>query len=371
MKKMKFLIPTEPDDSHALLVKAALEEIGHHVRLLFTADLPTQQKNSVFVGNHGYQWKSVDDFESVTDNEYDVVWWRRARKPHVPKESTHPDDYLFVRRENELFYESLTFNMAPDAWWVNPKASAARTNSKLLQLKLATQCGMTIPMTLCSNNPMDIRTFLTQHQSHGVIYKPLCSNSWTENHQIRIAYTSKVTDLDLPDDPLLQLAPGIYQKEIKKKYELRVTCFGDYLVAAKLNSQLHAKGQMDWRVIPPGELSVEPYQLPLDLEYKIRQFMRRMGIVFGAFDFIVTPNQDYVFLEINEQGQFLWIEDVNPEFKMLDIFVKFLLNKSPAFQWDPKHLVHKIEYYEGEITQIIRRNLQRHVDLNSFQIQHK
>ena len=29
---MKFLIATEPDDTHALLVKMALESLSHHVR---------------------------------------------------------------------------------------------------------------------------------------------------------------------------------------------------------------------------------------------------------------------------------------------------------------------------------------------------
>ena len=36
--------------------------------------------------------------------------------------------------------------------------------------------------------------------------------------------------------------------------------------------------------------------------------MRKMGLVFCALDFIVTQDDEYVFLEVNEQGQFLWIE---------------------------------------------------------------
>ena len=29
---------------------------------------------------------------------------------------------------------------------------------------------------------------------------------------------------------------------------------------------------------------------------------------FGAFDFIVTPNNEWVFLELNPNGQWLWLE---------------------------------------------------------------
>ncbi|MDP1602222.1 MAG: hypothetical protein Q8M03_03070 [Legionella sp.] len=368
---MKFLIPTEPDDIHAVLVKLALEKMGHQVRLLFTADLPTKQKNSVYIDNVNYHWKSSDKYEVVFDNDYDVVWWRRARKPFLPKAIAHPDDYKFVMRENSLFFESLMNNLAPDAWWVNSKESAMKANSKLLQLKVATQCGMTIPVTLCSNDPKDIRYFLLKHENEGVIYKTLCPGFWFEDRHLKMSYTSKISFLDLPNNKLLQLSPGIFQKEIKKKYELRVTCFGEYIVAAKINSQQHKDGKTDWRAITDGTLNIEPYKLPEDLENKIRDFMERMGLVFGCLDFVVNTDDEYIFLEVNEQGQFLWIEDYNPGFKMLDIFVNFLINKSVKFKWEPKKSTHSVLDFHEEINSIIMQNMLRHVELNSAKAQNQ
>ncbi|WP_019217965.1 hypothetical protein [Legionella tunisiensis] len=254
--------------------------------------------------------------------------------------------------------------MAPGAWWVNSKEAATRANSKLLQLKIATQCGMIIPTTLCSNDPKDIRYFLLKYEEEGVIYKSLCANFWFEENKIKIAYTSKINFLDLPRNKLLQLVPGIFQREVKKKYELRITCFGDYIVAAKLNSQRHPEGKIDWRAIPEGKMSIEPYKLPIELENKIREFMQTLGIVFGAFDFIVTPEGDYVFLEVNEQGQFLWLEEYSSSFPMLDIFTNFLINKSKAFRWDPNQFNHAINDYRKEMENIVTQNMQHHVDLN-------
>ncbi len=362
---MKFLIPTEPDDTHAILAKLALEDQGHNVRFLFTADQPTKLKNSVLIDNDTYQWRSTDRYASIVENDYDVVWWRRARKPYLPKDITNASDYKFVVRENMMFYESLTNNMAPQAWWINPKEAAVRANSKLLQLKVATDCGMTIPTTLCSNNPQDIRYFLLKHENEGVIYKPLSPAFWFEEEQMRIAYTSKVSFLELPNNKILQVAPGIFQKEIKKKYELRITCFGDFLVAAKLHSQNHTEGKTDWRAIPEGKMTIEPYVLPSSLEHQIRKFMQKMGLVFGALDFIVSEDNDYVFLEINEQGQFLWVEEYNSDFKMLDIFIQFLLNKSRKFNWSPKEKLHTIDGYRLNMENMMNQNLQRHVDLNN------
>ena len=352
---MKFLIPTEPDDAESILVKLSLEERGHQVRLLFTADLPTRQRNSVYINNGGYQWKSTDKYDTYSDHNYDVVWWKRPRKPYLQKDSVHPDDIKFVTQENILFYESIISNLAPNAWWINSKEAASRASSKLLQLNIARECGMTIPATLCSNDPKDIRQFLLKYEAEGVIYKPLCPAYWFEEEDVKIAGASRLSFLELPDNKLLQLSPGIYQKEIRKHYDIKVTCFGDYLVAAKSHGVVTSR----------GETSIEPHMLPLDLENRIRNFMRELGLVFACFEFIVTMDDQYVFLDVHEQGQFLWIEKCNPGFRMLDIFTNFLLGKTRKFRWEPQHYQHGIIDYMNDMDDMFLRNMRRHVELNS------
>lgn len=362
---MKFLIPTEPDDTHAILVKIALEALGHPTSFLFTADHPTLQKNSVYIDNHRYQWQSVDAYAAIVADNFDVVWWRRARRPYLPKKMVHAKDYVFVARENMLFFESFTSSLAPNAWWINSKEAAQRANFKLLQLKIASECGLVIPTTLCSNDPQEIKHFLQVYAQSGVIYKPMCSYFWFETLQTKITYTARVKEKNLPKRHIIQATPGIFQVEIKKKFELRITCFGHYLVAAKLHSQKHPDGLIDWRAIRREPMLVEPFDLPEAVANKIRLFMQRMGLVFGAFDMIVTPDDDYVFLEVNEQGQFLWIEEFNPEFKMLDIFIQFILQRSKEFVWDEKSCEHTIEKYRSQMQTVYETNVQRHVQLNT------
>jgi glutathione synthase/RimK-type ligase-like ATP-grasp enzyme len=38
--------------------------------------------------------------------------------------------------------------------------------------------------------------------------------------------------------------------------------------------------------------------------------VRRLGLEFGAIDLLLTPQGDYVFLEINPNGQWLWLEQM-------------------------------------------------------------
>jgi glutathione synthase/RimK-type ligase-like ATP-grasp enzyme len=37
--------------------------------------------------------------------------------------------------------------------------------------------------------------------------------------------------------------------------------------------------------------------------------MARLGLSFGALDFVLTPDGRFVFLEINPNGQWMWLDD--------------------------------------------------------------
>jgi glutathione synthase/RimK-type ligase-like ATP-grasp enzyme len=51
-----------------------------------------------------------------------------------------------------------------------------------------------------------------------------------------------------------------------------------------------------------------PCELPETLQTQCLDLMKRLGLNYGALDFILSENGDYIFLEINCAGQYLWIE---------------------------------------------------------------
>ena len=51
-------------------------------------------------------------------------------------------------------------------------------------------------------------------------------------------------------------------------------------------------------------------ELPDEIQLKLLKLHAALGLTFGAYDLIVTPNREYVFLEVNPAGQWLWLEDV-------------------------------------------------------------
>ena len=52
--------------------------------------------------------------------------------------------------------------------------------------------------------------------------------------------------------------------------------------------------------------------------------MSRLGLVTASFDIAIDDEGEYVFLELNQAGQFLWMEDVTP---VAEIFARFLIEK--------------------------------------------
>ncbi|MES2217896.1 MAG: hypothetical protein V4501_05760 [Pseudomonadota bacterium] len=327
------LIPTKPDDQHALFVKLALEKKGHQAILWYTADFPELQTHSFEFQKENISWRAQGtDFEVQEDLKFDVVWWRRPRRPVIPN-YVHPEDMENATYENMELYKAFWHIVAPDAFWVNPIWGAKKSSCKLLQLKIAKSLDFNIPATLVSNNPTDIKKFISKNAASNTIFKPLFPVAWFGKNEIRLTYTKEINLNMLPNDKYLQTTAGIFQKKIDKAFELRVNIFGNTCIAAKLSSQQHPQGIEDWRKIPTNELLIDTFKLPDDIFRKCKLLMQEFGIVFGCFDFIVTPEGEYYFLEINEQGQFLWIEDVNPNIKILDAFTDFLISGSANFRW--------------------------------------
>lgn len=156
-----------------------------------------------------------------------------------------------------------------------------------------------------------------------MVYKTFIPFSWEEKEEIFSSQTAMISADFLPDQEILQVTPGIYQSLISKAYEVRTTFFGNHCIAAKINN----RSEVDWRALHfKGKIPISEIELPTLVYNKCIQLMKKLGITFGCLDFIVTGSGEYVFLEVNEMGQFLWIEELLPELKLLNAFCDFILS---------------------------------------------
>ncbi|MDS0025195.1 hypothetical protein [Enterobacter kobei] len=319
---------TNPGDVHAGAIEWAIADRGIETKWMCFCDFPAASTCSVAVSDEQPEM-GVDDV--LPDTSCDFVWIRRiGRSAGVPEELDERDRAL-CQMESERFFWGAVHCIAPDAWWVNPLASYMTSrNNKLHQLRVAQAAGFKVPDTLASNDPARIRRFFGSRKGR-VISKPFFPHIWYGTTGGAHEYlTSLVTAEILADDRVLQASPLIYQGFVEKQYELRVSVFAQAIIAAKLRSTEDPDLTVDWRhpsKLPP----VEPFQLPPGVRDSCMRVMRSLGLVHGSFDFIVTPDGDYYFLEVNESGQCLWLEEACPELPVLAALVGVFLGRSHHF----------------------------------------
>ena len=123
-----------------------------------------------------------------------------------------------------------------------------------------------------------------------------------------VRYTEPVRPRDLLHVEDLRLCPLLVQPYVPKRLELRVTVVGHQVFAAAIDSQATNHTRLDWRRYDDAGTPITPFALPGEVANRCRALVQELGLRYGAIDLILTPDDRFVFLEINPNGQYLWIE---------------------------------------------------------------
>jgi glutathione synthase/RimK-type ligase-like ATP-grasp enzyme len=322
------VVLTIPEDLQAFAVVESLRRRGLDPFVWFPADFPTHEKESISLSGERLEFTLNAGKKKKHTFQADTVWYRRIGS-NSDFSVLHPADRLFAWSQCRDFREGSLLALFSEAFWVNPPATAQLADNKLYQQSLASRLGFMTPSTLFTNDPTEIRSFLRSHNGEAV-YKAFPAAAWRNGEDLFACHTVRLTEADLVADELLAVTPGIYQALVPKHYEVRLTMIGAEPFAAKIFSQDTQKGRLDWRRAY-DELRMEPTTLPAALVEACRLLMKRLNLVFGCFDFIVDPAGNYIFLEVNQQGQFLFIETYT-DIPLLDAFTEFLI-QGPNFSW--------------------------------------
>lgn len=349
-KASQVLVLTSPADYHAFVVAEGLRRKGVAVTLWHTTDFPSRQTGSAWLGDEHGRWELRSPEFLLGPQTPTTICVRQPGTPVLPPGVDQSDQH-FALRECQYFLSGFMRSIGRDSFWVNPLASITRSNLKLEQLRAASGSGLRIPRSLLSNHPEHIRDFI-RSATAGVIYKSFYPVTWHLTDGVAILFSSPLELENLPDDAILSATPGIFQEQVPKAFELRVTAIGKQLFAAKLDSQGVATARIDWRAADVP-VSIEPFKLPPRVVSACLRIMAALDIVFGCFDLIVTPEGEYVFLEVNEAGAFLWLERRSPELNLLDAFCELLAQGTPNFHWPNERAQVKLADVHDEAVRLI------------------
>jgi glutathione synthase/RimK-type ligase-like ATP-grasp enzyme len=201
-------------------------------------------------------------------------------------------------------------NTLDTRWLPGTFAAIRHADNKQLQLTLAVELGFAIPPTLITSDPEELLDFYRRHDGKLIDKLPstvLPASQLTGFELMR--YTQPVTSRDIGYARRVRHSPVLFQKNVAKKFELRITVVEDQVLAAEIHSQATRRTQLDWRHYDWDHTPYRAHALPDAIRTRCLELTRRLGLRFGAIDMIVTPEGDYVFLEINPNGQWRWIED--------------------------------------------------------------
>jgi len=227
------------------------------------------------------------------------VWYRRAIHPG-PVPNFSRSESAFVTGELRHLTMGLVLN--PDLFWVNPIDNVSIAEHKLYQLQIARELGFRVPRTLVSSDPLALRQF-TEENRHGTICKPIFHGMFIDGNAAYSIYTRRVAAESFGDDAVG--CPVFLQEEIPRSADVRATFIGPNSFVADIRGDAEI---VDWRD-PALSVTYARSELPADVERLCRTMLSRLGLRYGAFDFVRAPDGSLVFLEVNPTGEWAWLED--------------------------------------------------------------
>lgn len=297
------LIITNELDEHADAVVLELHKRNVPVFRFHPEDFPHACSISIEIQDGRIKGEIVNEYRRVAFEDICAAWFRRPQSLFTGIRnltSTKLEDYVKAQSMATLtaLYEGL------QTLWVGQPHKLRCADIKALQLAEANKAGLKTPRTLISNDPEKAAAFIGMLGGAECAVKPLVALGVSNEQGYRLPLTTIVpADYSLDG---VAMAPNIFQPYISKMTELRCVVIGEKIFSARINSQANANTLKDWRA---GDCEHEIFSLPEDVAASIHRLMNSFGINFASLDMILTPEGEFVFLELNPNGQWLWLEE--------------------------------------------------------------
>ncbi|GLW10788.1 ATP-grasp ribosomal peptide maturase [Microtetraspora sp. NBRC 13810] len=255
------LILAGEEDTQARHVAQALTGRGAHPVLLDPARLATAARLSVTLRPDGARRLTAGVLDLDLD-DLASVWFRRLGPPAPPQAG--------VSATLAGLWDGLGCTAVP----ARPVA-VLRARYKLLQLLTAERAGLDVPATLVTTDPDE------------------CLRFYLENGGRIVS-----TELDGDVPPGAGHAPGplLAQAYPERRLSVRVIVVGERVFAA----EIHVAGSRRW---------VRPHRLPTGVGDACHDLVGRLDLCYGAVDLALTPDDRYIFAEVNPTGGYLLIEE--------------------------------------------------------------
>lgn len=297
------LCVTHSNDFYTVdIVINRLKELGIEVLRFNSDDFSYKIKFEYdnFSGNQRFKLLA-DDFE-ITSDKIQAVWYRKLWNVAIPENLD--EEYTRIYNQEYLTMRNLFFDSLKNIPWMNEMSIDHKiSDNKFEQLDIAYKSGLKVPKSLFTNNSESVKNFFYSECDQQMIAKLHGALSRSMSGNTPFFPTTTIEEEDLEGLDSLIYCPMIFQEKIEKQYELRIIYVDGDFFTGKINAGNSIKGSTDWRAANDIRPSWENYDLPLDVCESIKIMMKAMNLFFGAIDMICDKNGQYIFLEVNPQGE--------------------------------------------------------------------
>jgi glutathione synthase/RimK-type ligase-like ATP-grasp enzyme len=262
----------------------------------------------------------------VDFDEIKSIWYRRPVSPIPNTGISDLEAQNFIIEESRTALDGVWRTLP--CFWVSKPDNIRIAESKMYQLKIASETGLIVWPTTVTNDVEFAKKFYKTY-NEDIVYKPLKRGRLAREGKQSFIFTNLITKDNFKDIANIRHAPSLLQKYIHKNVELRTTVIGDKVFTVEIDSQKTQIAIHDWRKALHDHIAHKPFNLPFALQNKCVQLVRNLGLEFGALDFILTPDGEFVFLEINPNGQWAWIQQLCPEIPLRETLADLLINGQP------------------------------------------
>lgn len=365
------LILSIPGDIHTHAVIWALRHRGVNAEVVIPGDLPDFTKISINIDGSGTDvvFRDREGTEVHTSN-VKLVWNRRVGYPPVP-DRTHEHDREVVQEAYRNHVDNLRAVLTRQATFINSPEVQYLAGKKALQLTTAIEVGFVVPGT-CISNDFD-SAVTTKQKYRDIISKLYYSRLWRKDGETFGAYTTIVESIEPDDRASIELCPSFFQEAIVAlDSEVRLIAFGDYVYGMRMrrsesDNGVPTDGICDSRLLLEyGKYDCSVADIPEEVRCKVRHYMDLLGLKFGAFDFLINSDGQWVFLECNEGGQFLFLEEQLGSIKLLKGFTDWLASHVGIPEAQDSDEISLASYYAASVFADRDAEFGKHNDFSAY-----
>ena len=240
----------------------------------------------------GEQWEIIcEQWRLIKKDIYSIYY----RKPRIPDLSEFEKEYQYMIAKDMI---SVVNGLVDDfeGKVLSKPYLLRKTENKTFQFLYAKANNIAVPESYIGNSNNMAIEFLNDKS----IIKPLTTGKVVLESRTEIYQTNYIKEIS----ENIALTPVYIQKYVNKKYEVRMT----YIDGTFFTIRIDSEDKLDWRKNYAG-LKYSIIECPEDIANICVKMLKDFKLKYGAFDFIVDENEQWIFLEVNPNGQWQWLEE--------------------------------------------------------------